>query len=288
MLGFLGGAAKGAQGELEDQDKRAFALKLQSAQIEGQIEKEKAILDYSSASEAATADMSGGVETGRANPQTQAWWTSKNKNEALLRKPVRGMNYDRKALIDAMIKNPEAYDDLTATAKADIFPDLQAKGFKRKAKPLSDGMQVRADAASSGLKAMERVNARLNVNSDEFLKLYAPGSIGAKNLRGDLGEIMDIVMRIRTGAALNKDELTHYRSQLISDDISSLLEDLADGRVDGESIKYRMNTIYKPYLEDMAKMQERRERNVVEDVNPMGTADDAAAWRAKRNAPKVQ
>lgn len=70
MLGFFGGAAKGAQGELEDQDKRAFALKLQNAQIEGQIEKEKQLFDYQRVNEptASALNEALGIRGGEARP----------------------------------------------------------------------------------------------------------------------------------------------------------------------------------------------------------------------------
>lgn len=83
MLGFLGGAAKGAQGELEDQDKRAFALKLQNAQIEGQIRAAKELSDYERPGEIATSDMSGGAQPGRANKADQQWWMQKNRDASL-------------------------------------------------------------------------------------------------------------------------------------------------------------------------------------------------------------
>ncbi len=277
MLPFFGGMASGAGKELGDQDDRAFRLKLQNAQIEGQLANEKSMADYNSASMVATSDMSDGKETGRANTQTQAWYMSKDKNNAARTRGGRsGAKYDREALISAVIKNPVAYNDLTATAKADIFPDLQKQGFKRLDKALTGELQVRADNSLSGLDAIERVNVKIKSNPEDFKKLYAPGTIGAKNLRGDLGEIIDVVKRIRSGAATNGNEDGMYEAQIMASGLSDMLDDVIDGSFEPDSINYRLNTIYKPYLARMANVQQRRRTEEVVSKEE----------QAKRDAPK--
>lgn len=289
MNGFFSGMADGASKELGDQQDRAFRLKLQNAQIEGTMAAQKEMADYNSASLEATDQMSGGKETGRANAKTQEWYQNSKRTDAIKNKNSgrSGAKYDRAALIDAVIKNPVAYNDLTATAKADIFPDLQSRGFKRLDKALNGDLQVRADNSLSGLDAIGRVNTKMNANPEEFKLLYAPGTVGAKNLRGDLVEIVDVIKRIRSGAATNGNEDGMYEAQVMASGVSDLLDDVIDGQFDPQSINYRLNTIYKPYLERMSKMQERRRTEVVETTTKAKlSAAGFAEFMAKEEAAK--
>ena len=89
MLGFLGGMASGAGKELDDQESRAFALKLKNAQIEGELNNAKQLADYTAASPEATQDMAKTNDVVlpqgmRANKADQAWWTSSAKNDKML------------------------------------------------------------------------------------------------------------------------------------------------------------------------------------------------------------
>lgn len=96
MLGFLSGIAKGAGDELDTQEAQAFKLKLQNAQIEGELANARKMSEFERAGEVATSDMSGGLQEGRANKADQQWWMSKNTNDAkrqaaMSRGTARGM-----------------------------------------------------------------------------------------------------------------------------------------------------------------------------------------------------
>ena len=59
---FFGGMAKGASEELDTQEANAFKLKLQNAQIEGQIKAQRDRFDYEKASAKTTAEIFGDAE----------------------------------------------------------------------------------------------------------------------------------------------------------------------------------------------------------------------------------
>lgn len=274
--------ADGMVDHFQRQEDMAFKLKLQNALIEQQKLSAMEQFDYQKASPEvgdAVLGMGGIPADGKRRSVAELGLIQKGTvgiANANARAGGRGgARYDRNALIESILKNPVAYNDLTATTKADIFPDLQKRGFKRLDKVLPGELQVKADAATNGLEALERVNAKIKEASNDFAQMYAPGTVGAKNLRGDLGEIVDVIKRIRSGAATSGREDDAYEAQIMADGVSDLLDNLIDGNVDANTIDYRLNTIYKPYLTRMTTMQERRRTEEV--VDPKSAAKNQGA-----------
>lgn len=293
MGGFAEGAANGLKTYLSNQQNQqdmAFKLKLQNAQIEGQLANEKEMADYNRASETATKDMSGGAETGRANTKTQEWYQSKERNKTQLLKPRGGVGarYDKADLVASILKDPRGWDNLTKTVQAEIFPDLQRGGFKLRDRPLPGDLQVRADNAKSGLDAIARVNLKIKTGGNDFAQLYAPGAIGARELRTDMAEIVEVIKRIRTGAASNGREDEEQAAQVMQNGMANLLEDVMDGQLDPAQINYSLNTVYYPYLERMANMQERRRTADVVDAKLEADKKAAAGFNGMNSDEKLE
>lgn len=172
------------------------------------------------------------------------------------------MDMDDNNALQAVLNNPELFDKLPPEKAFKLMGPLNQMGFNYLGKPLSGEMQSKVISANSGLRAIQRANEKLNADPKTFLSVYVRG-IGAKDLQADLNEVMDVVTRARTGAALNKDEQTFYKAQIMSDNISTLIDDLRDGTLDANSVKYRLNTIVKPYLEEMSNVRESRKTATV-------------------------
>jgi hypothetical protein len=299
---FVAGAAQAGTEDLGKRRDQALRLKLESRLIEMQVAKEKEMLNFQrvTPSTLGALDAQNGVIRAPGEvPQVSetaalGMLGAGNRTNINANARARGgsRKYDREALVDAVLKNPVAYNDLTASAKADIFPDLQKRGFKRLDKKLTDGLQVRADTSLSGLDAINRVNARIAEGGNDFAQLYAPGQVGARKLRADLLEIVDVVKRIRSGMATNANEDDKYQAGVMADSAADLLDDVLDGNVNAENISYQINTIYKPYLERMSRIQERQRTEVVEDPKekgepkptekPLLSGDDFLNWQKGR------
>lgn len=68
--------------------------------------------------------------------------------------------------------------------------------------------------ASSGLRALDTLEGELDKNSYALAQEALPGSPGARITRTAKSEIMDVLARLRTGAAIRPDEEVFYRGQL--------------------------------------------------------------------------
>lgn len=291
---FAAGVANQGTKILEDKEDQAFKLKLQNAQIEAQVqaatvaEQRKSVNGETAAHLNNALGMLNPSSGGLSGADTEARMGMLRSNNTLAGRTGRGgVKYNRQELIAAVLENPVAYNDLTATAKADIFPDLQKSGFKRLDKALPGDLQVRADNSLSGLDAIERVNIKLKQGGNDFAQLYAPGQVGAKQLRADLVEITDVIKRIRSGAATNGNEEGMYEAQVMQNSITSLLDDLLDGTVDPKNIEYSLNTIYKPYLTRMSNMQERRRTEVVEQKKKEEIVDKSKGFEGMSTDEKM-
>lgn len=190
-------------------------------------------------------------------------------------KNLASLNDD--ALIEAILNNPEQYDKVTKSATLErIIPKLQAKGFVYNGKPLSGEAQRMVLNATSGLGAIDRINARASASPEEFKRLYAPGSIGAKDLLTDLKEAKDVVTRIRTGAAESGNERMQYEAQMLQNTFSNFLDDLADGELDNKALFYSLNQVYRPFLRAASNLKETNKIGKV--VRP----EDEKAKEAKK------
>lgn len=76
--------------------------------------------------------------------------------------------------------------------------------------------------AQSGLRALTKVESILDPlpeqpgleGKGEILQAKIPGSLGARTYKAAANEIKDVLMRLRTGAQINDQELKFYQSQL--------------------------------------------------------------------------
>jgi len=80
---------------------------------------------------------------------------------------------------------------------------------KLTAQQIKDGIN-----AQSGLDNLALVKDRLAKDKFVLIKAALPGAIGARDFKRQLQEVADVYTRLRTGAALNKEEIAFYNSQL--------------------------------------------------------------------------
>lgn len=90
-------------------------------------------------------------------------------------------------------------------------------------KPLSKTEFDTLNAAQEGLNKLQSLRQMLQTDPNLILKSAIPGSPGARTYTRFKKEMADIITRLRTGAALNKDEEAFYQSQLpgVGDVLSS-------------------------------------------------------------------
>lgn len=92
------------------------------------------------------------------------------------------------------------------------------------AKPLTAQQKKDKASADSGLRALDKMEKEMGLDpntgtyskKDVVLKAAIPGSLGARQFATARKEASDVITRLRTGAALNKDEAAYYMSQLPS------------------------------------------------------------------------
>lgn len=201
MLGFLGGAAKGAHNELDDQDKRAFALKLQNAQIEGQLASQKEMADYNSASEAATTDMSGGVEKGRANAATQNWWMAKEKaTRAVEAAKARAANQNKpriymregKVMERTWSTDPDTGERIASEIQLGVSPGAYTKYAE---------FSAEAESMYALLDSMEEGAKKLLTDKNYARRLFGAAEITLENMTGSGDKsVVDLAARLESNA----------------------------------------------------------------------------------------
>jgi len=107
--------------------------------------------------------------------------------------------------------------------------DLQATGGKNaskieaaykflfgggQTKPLTAQQQLNKTSADSGLRALSTIESELQKNPNVLLQASIPGTPGARIFNAARKEAGDVLTRLRTGAALNENEMVFYQSQL--------------------------------------------------------------------------
>lgn len=100
--------------------------------------------------------------------------------------------------------------------------------------------QAREAGAASGLSAIQKFKQELAKNPNMLAQLAVPGSPGARAALAAKKEMVDVLTRIRTGAALNQDEQVFYNSQA-----PGLLDTLLD---DPETVMYKLSIFEQNYL----------------------------------------
>lgn len=110
-------------------------------------------------------------------------------------------------------------------AQLDIEQEYQKS--QPKAKPLTATQKVTKTNAESGLRALTKMESELGMTTDQagnpvynnkgkVWKAAIPGQLGARQFAAARKEASDVITRLRTGAALNKEEADFYMSQLPS------------------------------------------------------------------------
>ena len=117
---------------------------------------------------------------------------------------------------------------------------LEGEGFKG---AMSMDRQTREAAATSGLKAITKFRQELAKNPNLLVQLATPGSPGARTALAAKREIIDVLTRIRTGAALNTNEEDFYNNQ------APVLLDQLFG--DPETVEYKLG-IFEQQFKDLA------------------------------------
>ncbi len=81
-------------------------------------------------------------------------------------------------------------------------------------KPFTPAERQQFANADSGLEAITKLRGMLDQSKGQLLLAAIPGSPGARDFAATRAEIIDVLTRLRTGAALNKDEEELYKKQL--------------------------------------------------------------------------
>lgn len=82
------------------------------------------------------------------------------------------------------------------------------------AKPLTDTQLKTKASAQSGLRALSLIKNTLQLDPNAPLKAKIPGLKQQTPYSAAAQEMADVLTRLRTGAALNKDEMAFYQNQL--------------------------------------------------------------------------
>ena len=141
------------------------------------------------------------------------------KNQAFANKASQGQTFTEDDLItNSIIANPELFESLPPTIKARIIPKLSGKGFVYQGKPLRQEQQKTQENANSGLRALDVLEKEVKGPGGKLktLKAKLPFAPGARLLRSSANEVKDVLQRLRTGAAINDQELDFYESQIPS------------------------------------------------------------------------
>ena len=152
-------------------------------------------------------------------------------------------------LVESMLSNPESFDTIPATMRAQLLPALGARGFQYLGKPLPPESQKIIANSTSGLSALDKLEKEMSGFSGKARLVAAtmPGSPFARTLKTARGEISDVITRLRTGAALNEQEQAFYNSQMPS------LLDLSDPG----TIEYKMS-LFRNLFTNLARQHGRQ------------------------------
>lgn len=158
-------------------------------------------------------------------PTTTTTPTTINNNDIPQLNPQTGQSTSTggipHAAIDQAIQQALAKGDTKGLGNLLSVAAYYQKKEASASKPLNSTQQQQANNAMSGLAALQKINDIVTSDPSAVLKSSVPTNIG-KNLAGGavlhtaIGEAADVISRLRTGAAINKEEETFYRSKLPS------------------------------------------------------------------------
>ena len=137
-----------------------------------------------------------------------------------------------------------------------IAERILSKGGKIQIQPKEEDLTAEEKKqilnSESGMRALSKIEGILDTDlskeglegKSQIWKSRLPFGLGARSYRSATKEIMDVLTRLRTGAALNEDEFKFYRSQL---------PDIGDK---DEDIKYKLS-IFRQLFESFSPKGER-------------------------------
>lgn len=117
-------------------------------------------------------------------------------------------------LVTALKQNPKLYNDLTPGEKAKVIPELQASGFDFP-RELNATQQTASQNAQSALMALSTLEGNI-FDSEGGLNRTAltAAATGFGGTAAARREVIDVISRIRTGAALTQSEEAFYKKQV--------------------------------------------------------------------------
>lgn len=171
----------------------------------------------------ALAGQSEGQSMATSAPITSTPSTATTANMPELSQPNVNMSTDPfapenlRSSIEQILANGGKIDDVTKfVGLAETLQKLQATAAS---KPLTATQLQQANNAQSGLSALQTIQDIVDSDPNALLKSFTPTNVG-KNLAGGAKlntarqEAADVIARLRTGAAINKEEEKFYQSKL--------------------------------------------------------------------------
>lgn len=123
-----------------------------------------------------------------------------------------GINFP--ALVQAALKAPDAKTQKDQLGLIGDLLQIQDALNPKKNEKVASGTQQKMTQAQSGLQAIDQLEQMMSQDPGIRIKGALPGSPGARSYEAAKRQVMDMVARIQTGAALTKEEQAFYERQL--------------------------------------------------------------------------
>lgn len=130
-------------------------------------------------------------------------------------KPFSTTNMPRVKLSEIGLTAEQAQNMFSGLSREEVskkVDELRTQIYKTSSTPPSATELKQTELANSGLKALENVDKQSTFINR--LQDTLPGGFGAGEYRANMNEVIDTVARLRTGAALTKEEQDFYEKQL--------------------------------------------------------------------------
>jgi hypothetical protein len=165
------------------------------------------------------AQAAGLAETKRHNLETERI-AAKRASGAGGGGAAGGGGSDIQQLADAVIANPQLYDNLTNTVKGQLAPILHQRGFTGFGRPMGESALQQLSQTRAGMAALDELDGLVaknvsNMGPIQGLKKWIPGS-DAQKLEADIMRVRQIVGKALEGGVLRKEDELKYREILAS------------------------------------------------------------------------
>lgn len=125
-----------------------------------------------------------------------------------------GLGIDIKGLVDQALSDPNAEGQKSKLALIGQLIDIQDSLAPKQGKAPSAAASMKMTQASAGLDALDQVEQMIGGDPNIRIKGAIPGSPGARSYESAKRQVMDMVARLQTGAALTNEEQKFYERQL--------------------------------------------------------------------------